>query len=395
MKKISVGIISLSLLASPVFSALAQTGANASLMQTLQMQLAALRAQVQALSQARTQVLVASNAVAETVGLLRNLREGMSGDDVKTLQAILAKYPDLYPEGLVTGFFGKATARAVARFQAREQLPVVGLVGPRTLEKLLKELEKDPLDREDDEDDHGEKRLCAIVPPGHLIAPGWLRKHDGIRPIVPPCQKLPGGIEGRIGATVITDVAVSAITNSSARILWKTNRPATGIVWYGTASPVMRTGSTLRVSSSVMEKEHNLALTGLSSNTTYYYVIESTNEDGQTSISAQYSFTTSQNADVTSPVIFNVAATGVTNTSAHIIWKTDETADSAVWYSVSSPIVVTATTSLVASANVTLAHDLTLSGLNHGTVYYYMAGSKDASGNLATSAQYSFTTLGQ
>lgn len=73
------------------------------------------------------------------------LRFGMSNSDVTRLQTLLAQDPSLYPEGLVTGYFGTLTRQAVIRFQekyAREMLQPLGLkrgtgfVGSATLRKL-------------------------------------------------------------------------------------------------------------------------------------------------------------------------------------------------------------------------------------------------------------------
>jgi peptidoglycan hydrolase-like protein with peptidoglycan-binding domain len=70
--------------------------------------------------------------------LTKRLRKGDKGDDVKTLQEILATDPDIFPEGQVTGFFGPLTAKALRRFQERAGLESVGEVGPKTLELLNK-----------------------------------------------------------------------------------------------------------------------------------------------------------------------------------------------------------------------------------------------------------------
>ncbi len=64
------------------------------------------------------------------------LRTGSSGDEVKLLQKILASDPTLYPEGLVTGFFGSLTEAAVKRLQAKFKLEQVGAVGPQTLARI-------------------------------------------------------------------------------------------------------------------------------------------------------------------------------------------------------------------------------------------------------------------
>lgn len=63
---------------------------------------------------------------------------------MKTLQEMMAKDPEIYPEGKVTGFYGPATVRAVQRFQKKYGLvdsgtPYTtgfGLAGPKTREKL-------------------------------------------------------------------------------------------------------------------------------------------------------------------------------------------------------------------------------------------------------------------
>lgn len=64
------------------------------------------------------------------------LKFGSSGDDVKLLQKILASDPALYPEGLVTGFFGSLTELAVKRLQAKLKIEQVGAVGPQTLARI-------------------------------------------------------------------------------------------------------------------------------------------------------------------------------------------------------------------------------------------------------------------
>ena len=74
----------------------------------------------------------------------RDLEIGSSGDDTKALQEFLARDPLLYPERLVTGFFGTLTQKAVERFQKRHEIvpatatdaPGLGRVGPITRAKL-------------------------------------------------------------------------------------------------------------------------------------------------------------------------------------------------------------------------------------------------------------------
>ncbi|NUQ57302.1 MAG: peptidoglycan-binding protein [Candidatus Paceibacter sp.] len=69
---------------------------------------------------------------------------GMNDERVEILQNMLARDPEIYPEGKVTGFYGPATVRAVQRFQKKYGLVGAGtpdttgfgLAGPKTREKL-------------------------------------------------------------------------------------------------------------------------------------------------------------------------------------------------------------------------------------------------------------------
>ncbi len=76
--------------------------------------------------------------------LLQKLFLGSRNNNVKSLQEFLAKDPSIYPEGLITGYFGLLTKKAVQRFQCKygitcegsESTTGYGLVGPKTLQKL-------------------------------------------------------------------------------------------------------------------------------------------------------------------------------------------------------------------------------------------------------------------
>jgi peptidoglycan hydrolase-like protein with peptidoglycan-binding domain len=74
----------------------------------------------------------------------RNLSFGMRGEDVKCLQEILKK-EGVYPEGLVTGYFGPLTLKAVVSFQEKYKKEILspwgltkgtGYVGKTTRAKL-------------------------------------------------------------------------------------------------------------------------------------------------------------------------------------------------------------------------------------------------------------------
>ena len=73
-------------------------------------------------------------------GLSRTLSRGMEGEDVRRLQEYLARYPDIYPEGIISGYFGALTEAAVRRLQKTRGLEQVGTVGPRTREIINREI---------------------------------------------------------------------------------------------------------------------------------------------------------------------------------------------------------------------------------------------------------------
>src|SRR3989344_1475867 len=92
--------------------------------------------------------------------------------------------------------------------------------------------------------------------------------------------------------------------------------------------------------------------------------------------------------DTTPPTISSVSASSITQNSATITWTTNENADTQVEYGLTTAYgsQTTLDLSLVTSQSVSL------SGLLASTLYHYRVKSKDASNNLATSVDFTFTT---
>lgn len=118
---------------------LAQTNAE------LQAQAAALLQKVEELQRqlGLSTASAPSTSASAVVGCLstsRILKPGMEGADVVALQKFLAKDASIYPEGLVTGYYGALTTAAVQRWQAKNNIVSSGTpestgygqVGPRT-----------------------------------------------------------------------------------------------------------------------------------------------------------------------------------------------------------------------------------------------------------------------
>jgi len=102
----------------------------------------------------------------------KSLQKGIKDEDVERLQEFLAQYPDIYPEGLITGYFGPLTEKAVTKFQEKHAEDVLkpyglnkgtGFVGEKTMAKINKLLTEDI-------------GVSGQIPPGLIITPGIQKK---------------------------------------------------------------------------------------------------------------------------------------------------------------------------------------------------------------------------
>ena len=87
---------------------------------------------------------IVSSAEIVSYVFIRNLAFGERSEDVKHLQEILAQDKEIYPEGIISGYYGFLTQKAVERFQIKRQIVSsgtaettgFGLVGPLTRTKI-------------------------------------------------------------------------------------------------------------------------------------------------------------------------------------------------------------------------------------------------------------------
>lgn len=267
---------------------------------------------------AETTASASVDAYLAQLTILRQLQQGMSGDDVKVLQTILATQPDVYPEGNVTGFFGPLTAKAVRKYQEKFGIAQAGRVGPQTMKKLNEFVKFNVQTAVGTTTPVGSTTPivtegCVSVPPGHLVAPGWLKKQGVTKPVLSVCQKLPPGIAKKLGlnpntgtttppvippvvdttAPVISSLMSSSTSATTTRISWVTNEFATTKVTFGTSSPVLSSvATTTPATIAGYLLNHSVDLGNLSTSTTYYYVVESRDILGNTATSSQGSFAT-------------------------------------------------------------------------------------------------------
>ena len=196
-----------------------------------------------------TLVLVGSPLIASASTLSRQLELGMSGSDVSALQTFLAKDATIYPQALVTGYFGFLTKSAVSNFQSRNGISSVGRVGPVTLVALNSQMNG-----------------------GDNTSPSF------------------------------NSINVST-SNTTANINWNTDENSAAVIYYGTTFPSMVEGSpttgvtiggsSVLVSTS-LQTNHSGMITSLSPNTTYYYVLYVRDGSGNESITWPSTFHTNQ-----------------------------------------------------------------------------------------------------
>jgi len=91
---------------------------------------------LQQIAQLQAQLAAQGGTSTATGCFTKNLSKGMKDAEVTTLQQVLKTDSSVYPEGLVTGYFGSLTESAVKKFQAKYGIDQVGTVGPATRAKL-------------------------------------------------------------------------------------------------------------------------------------------------------------------------------------------------------------------------------------------------------------------
>lgn len=186
----------------------------------------------------------------------------------------------------------------------------------------------------------------------------------------------------------LTNVSATTPTATMATITWTSSDNSNSQAEYSTFSdlsasvvyPISPTDSALN---------HSIELNSLSSGTTYYYRVKSSTNGVGTTTSQIYQFTT---GDTTAPTVSSVSAISIKDTSAIVIWTTDEPSTSKVQYDTTAG---TYTSSTTLDSVLTRNHSINLSGLSYQTKYYYRVLSTDGNSNATTSSENSFTTLEQ
>lgn len=195
----------------------------------------------------------------------------------------------------------------------------------------------------------------------------------------------------------ITNVVVTSTQSTWAKITWDTDEVSNSVVEYS-MTPSRAYDSSKPVDT--MVTSHDVTVTGLTPNTTYYFRVKSvdplnnigTNDNN----GSGYTIITTGG-----PSITNVTASEVSDVGATIFWNTNTDSNSYVVYSTNHSLSNAQTAgndSLVgSSASSSLyQHKVALTGLTSGLTYYYYVKSTDGDLNLSTEnnggAYYSFRT---
>lgn len=179
-----------------------------------------------------------------------------------------------------------------------------------------------------------------------------------------------------------TSPATTNMTDTSATIMWRTDKPLSSQVKYGTTTEY----GLLSIFSAAPTTSHSITLTGLMPGTTYNYVTLSTDSAGQVTTSPNGTFTTP--GTHANSAIGTVTVKAINSTTETILWTTDQPCTSQVEYG-DSP----AYGSLSAfNSNSVTSHSVTLTALKPGTTYNYAALCTNSIGQITTSPNATFTT---
>ena len=179
---------------------------------------------------------------------------------------------------------------------------------------------------------------------------------------------------------VISDARVDSVGQTWAAVSWTTNRPGNSRVEYGETASY---GSFTPLDPDRVT-EHAVVITGLSPGTVYHMRALSEDGLGFSAASDDVQFGT-----VDEPLALDgvgVAAAGTT--WATIVWTTNRPADSQVEY---GPTAGYGSATPLDPA-LTTDHEVTIEGLEAGSLYHFRAASRDTGGWEAHSDDHEFTT---
>lgn len=229
--------------------------------------------------------------------LTRELQLGMTGGDISTLQTFLATDTSIYPQGLITGYFGSLTKAAVARFQSRNGISAVGRVGPITLSAINALLGNGTVG-------NGDKSgpIISNVMIMNNWNSGYWNQNQTNWTWTGTTDMSSSTWNNMYGTTYNTQTGAATPANYgqyAVALHWNTSEAASGLVYYSTSPlPMTETMNDAQIVGTTAFKDtslktvHDIILPNLQSNTTYYYVIYTRDASGNVSITWPSTFRT-------------------------------------------------------------------------------------------------------
>lgn len=180
------------------------------------------------------------------------------------------------------------------------------------------------------------------------------------------------------------EVPASACTQTTCTVAWTTDESATSCVEYGASTDYGEIECELN-----FVLEHEVAIAGLTANTTYHYRVISKDASGNQATGADYTMTTQTSTDDLTPPDLSGEGPQVIpgSDSALVTWITNEAADSFVEYGETTDYGT-----LQGDVTMVTNHSVTITGLTPLNVYHFRVRSKDAAANETISQDYSFIT---
>ncbi|HEX9153418.1 MAG TPA: fibronectin type III domain-containing protein, partial [Candidatus Saccharimonadales bacterium] len=182
-------------------------------------------------------------------------------------------------------------------------------------------------------------------------------------------------------AALVAEPTVSDITTKRSRIMWSTDRGSDSKIAIGTESGKY---GAAEIASSDQVSAHQIDMDNLSAGTTYYCVAKWTDEDGNTGMSQEFTFTTAP-----APTLKEIKAASIGLNNATIQFTSKNATKVGIYYGTSEAFggLKTINTSLEEST-----YNVELEGLSDGTKYSYKLVSYDSEGTSYDGSIASFVT---
>lgn len=179
---------------------------------------------------------------------------------------------------------------------------------------------------------------------------------------------------------------ISAITQTTAQVKWTTDKASSSRLYVGLSPGVYQ--SERGAADPTLVQSHTVNLTGLTRGTKYYLKVRSVDIDGNTIDSSELNFQ-SDPGDITAPVITSGPFISIDSASlVTVTWETDELASTTVEYGAGQ----VDENQVGPGDDLTLFHQVRISGLTPSQSYTWRVRSKDASGNVTYSAEQQLST---